>query len=303
MVLNFNNFSKSRLVESDNYELVGADQTWNGGYKISVLDLTENNVDEIPRDRIIVAKKNETSIALAYMDQDGEESDYFWIPKNACKLVTDDSVGIKEILLDPYKKWISSSINRERFEDFVEDFKDSLESSKTTDQDRIKSSAQDDVEIILNLLGIPGEIESFDSYGDYIWDATLNNGMIVEITKRRPEDLLSKFKIFTNTNDREPCLFIDNSSSEKKTLFNISGLIKTNVPVGIFSSTNLDAYLSYLIKRAVNIQEVSDQEALANYFKSLIDSDPDNKELIHNISTLLEEFMDRKDVESLHPKA
>lgn len=302
MVLNFNNFSKLKLNEEDSSSS-GVTPIWNGGYKISTLDLTKNDVDEIPRDRIIIPKTNETSIALAYIDQDGEESDYFWIPKEACKIKSDDQYGVKEIILDPYKKWISASANRERAEDFIEDFLDCVESSKLTGQESVKANAQDDVEIILDLLGIPCQVKSFDSCGDYIWDANMDNGMLVEITKRSSEDLLSKFKIFADSNDREPCLFIDNSTAKKKTIFNIPNLIKTEIPRGILSVSDLDPYVKYLIKRSVNIQDVSDEESLANHFKNMIDSGSDDKDLIRSISTLLEEFMDRRDIESIYPNA
>ena len=303
MVLNFHNFRKSRLNESESYSAPGIIETWNGGYKISTLDLTADEVDEVPRDRVIIPKKNETSIALSYIDSDGEESDYFWIPKDACSFNTDDEFGIKEIVLDPYKKWVTNPTNRERLDDFIEEFSDSFESSKLTGQEKVKTGAQDDVEIILDLLGIPGSIESFDSCGDYIWDANLHNGMLVEITKRSSDDLLSKFKIFLNSNDREPCMYVDNSSSNKKTIFNIPNLIKTEIPSGILSNTNIDPYISYLIKRATNNHDVSDQESLVNYFKSLVDSGSGEKDLIRRISSLLEEFMDKKDIEDLHPNA
>ena len=302
MVLNFDSFRRSRLNESASYSVPGITQTWNGGYQISTLDLTEDDIDEVPRDRIIIPKKNETSIALSYIDSDGEESDYFWIPKDVCKFTTDDQFGVKEIVLDPYKKWVSHPQNRERLEDFIEEFSDSVESSKISGQEKIKTGAQDDVEIILDLMGIPGSVESFESCGDYIWDATLNNGMLVEITKRSPEDLLSKFKVFLNSDDKEPCIYVDNSSSSKKTIFNIPDLIKTEVPGGILSSNNLDPYLTYMIKRATNTHDVSDQESLVKHFKSTVDSDGD-KDLVRNMTSLIEEFMDRREIEGLHPKA
>jgi hypothetical protein len=303
MVVNFNDFQESRLNESENYQIPGVKSTWDGGYVIYPLDITVDEIDEIPRDRIIIPKQNETSFAICYMDGDGDESDYLWIPKEACKIKSNDSGSITEISFDPYKKWLSAETNKGRIEDFIEEFADSVESTKTTGQEKIKRNAQDDVELLMDIMEIPGTVESFDSCGDYIWDAKLNNGMLIEITKRSPDDLLSKFKIYLKANDHYPCIYINNNSGDRKTLFRIPSLDnEVAVPKGLLGSGNLDHYTKYLTKRAMEIQDSSDEEDLLKYFQDQISQESDDKETLKIISDLLSEFMDRREVEALSPK-
>ena len=303
MVANFKDFQELRLNESENYQVPGVKSSWDGGYTIYPLDITVDEVEEIPRDRIIIPKQNETSFAICYMDIDGDESDYLWIPKEACKIKSNDTGSITEISFDPYKKWLSSGTNKGRIEDFIEEFADSVEASKTTGQEKIKINAQDDVELLMDIMEIPGSVESFDSCGDYIWDAKLDNGMLIEITKRSPDDLLSKFKIYLKANDHYPCVYINNSSGERKTLFRIPALDNdVTIPKGLIGSRNQDPYTKYLTRRAMDIQDSSDEEALLKYFQDQVTQESDDKETLKIISNLLSEFMDRREVEALSPK-
>ena len=303
MVVSFKTFQKSRLNESDIYEVPGVKSSWDGGYVISPLDITVDKVDDVPRDRIIIPKQNETSFAICYIDCDGDESDYLWIPKEACKIKKDDLGQITEISFDPYKKWISSESNRGRLEDFIEEFADSLENSKTTGQEKIKTNAQDDVELLMDIMEIPGSIESFDSCGDYIWDAKLDNGMLIEITKRSPEDLLSKFKIYLNASDHYPCIAINNSSADRKTSFRIPSLDnEVSIPKVLMGTRNHDPYTKYLTKRAMNTHDSSDEESLVKHFQDQISQGSEDRESLKTMAALLSEFMDKHEVEALSPK-
>ena len=220
MVLGFNDFQKNKINEGQSYHIPGVKDSWDGGYIISPVDLTAGE-REIPSDKIIIPKKNETSIAICYVDSLGNESEYVWIPNDAISFKKDDDGAIIELDLDPYKKWISKESNRSRIDDFIEDFANHLEYYKNTGQDRTTQNAQDDVELLMDLIGIPGSIESFESCGDYIWEAKLDNGMLIEISKRSKDDLLSKFKIYLNSSDHHPCVYINNDSLNKKTYFKI----------------------------------------------------------------------------------
>jgi hypothetical protein len=295
MVLGFNDYQRSKINESGSYAVPGIKDSWGSGYVISVVDATDGKKQ--PKDKIIIPKKNEKSIALCYVDNDGNQSEYVWIPMDACSMKKSDADEITEIHLDPYKKWITSSVNKSKVDDLIEDFADHLETSKTTGQERIKQNAQDDVELLMDLIGIPGSIESFESCGDYIWDAKLDNGMLIEITKRSKDDLLSKFKIYLNASDHHPCVYINNDSLDKKTSFKIPDMNVITVPKGFTEVKNPDPYIKYLTRRSMDIHTPSDQESLFKHFQNLISSGSGDKELLKDIVSLLSEFMDKRDVE------
>ena len=286
MVLGFNDFQKNKINEGQSYQIPGIKDSWDGGYIISPIDLTAGE-REIPSDKIIIPKKNGTSIAICYVDSDGKESDHVWIPNDAISFKKDADGAIIELDLDPNKKWISKEDNKSRMDDFIEEFANHLEHSKTTGQDRIKQNAQDDVELLMDLLGIPGSIESFESCGDYIWDATLDNGMLIEISKRSKDDL---------------CVYINNDSLNKKTSFKIQDMGIITVPCGFSDVKNPDPYIKYLTRRAMDIQSNSDEESLLNHYKRSVDSGSQDREMLKNIASLLSEFIDKRKVEEISAK-
>jgi hypothetical protein len=301
MVLGFKDFQKNKINEGQSYHIPGVKDSWDGGYIISPVDLTAGE-KEIPSDKIIIPKKNETSIAICYVDSSGKESEYVWIPNDAISFKKDNNGAIIELDLDPYKKWISKEGNRSRIDDFIEDFANHLEYSKTTGQDRTIQNAQDDVELLMDLIGIPGSIESFESCGDYMWEAKLDNGMLIEITKRSKDDLLSKFKIYLNSSDHHPCVYINNDSLNKKTSFKIQDMGIITVPGGFTDVKNPDPYVKYLTKRAMDIQDNSDEESLLNHYKRSVDSESQDSEMLKNVASLLSEFIDKREVEEISSK-
>jgi hypothetical protein len=301
MVLGFNDFQRFKINESESYKIPGIKDTWGGGYIISPVDLTVDG-KESPSDKVIISKKNETSIAICYVDNEGNESDNIWIPNDAISIKKDEDGSIIEINIDPYKKWISKENNKSRIEDFIEEFANHLETSKTTGQERIEQNAQDDVELLMDLIGIPGSIESFESCGNYTWDANLDNGMLIEITKRSNDDLLSKFKIYLNSSDHHPCVYINNDSLDKKTSFKIPNMNVITVPKGFMEMKNPDPYIKYLTRRAMDIQNDSDEESLFNHYKRSIESGSEDREMLKTIASFLSEFMDKRDIEDISVK-
>jgi hypothetical protein len=301
MVLGFNDFQKNKINEGQSYQIPGIKDSWEGGYIITPVDLTVGE-REMPSDKIIIAKKNGTSIAICYADSSGKESDYLWIPNDAISFKKNGDGAIIEIGISPHNKWISKEGNISKIDDFIEEFANHLEYSKTTGHDRIKQNAQDDVELLMDLIGIPGSIKSFESCGDYIWNATLDNAMLIEITKRAKDDLLSKFKIYLNPNDHHPCVYINNDSLNKKTSFKITDMGIITVPCGFSDVKNPDPYIKYLTKRAMDIQNNSDEESLLNHYKRSVDSGSQDREMLKNVSSLLSEFMNKRKVEEISAK-
>ena len=95
MVLGFNDFQKNKINESQSYQIPGIKDSWEGGYIITPVDLTAGK-KEMPSDKIIIAKKNGTSIAICYADSSGKESDHLWIPNDAISFKKDGDGAITD---------------------------------------------------------------------------------------------------------------------------------------------------------------------------------------------------------------
>ena len=74
------------------------------------------------------------------------------------------------------------------------------------------------------------------------------------------------------------------------------------VPKGFIEIKNPDPYIKYLTKRAMDIQNNSDEESLFNHYKRSVESGSEDREMLKNIAALLSEFMDNKDVEEISAK-
>ena len=74
------------------------------------------------------------------------------------------------------------------------------------------------------------------------------------------------------------------------------------IPKGFTEIKNPDPYIKYLTKKAMDIQNDSDNESLLKYYKRSIDTGCEDREMLKNIASLLTEFMDKKDVEEISSK-
>jgi hypothetical protein len=74
------------------------------------------------------------------------------------------------------------------------------------------------------------------------------------------------------------------------------------VPCGFTDVKNPDPYIKYLTKRAMDIQNNSDEESLFNHYKRSVDSGSQDGEMLKNVALLLSEFMDKRKVEEISAK-
>ena len=74
------------------------------------------------------------------------------------------------------------------------------------------------------------------------------------------------------------------------------------VPGGFTDVKNPDPYVKYLTKRAMDIQDNSDEESLLNHYKRSVDSGSQDGEMLKNVALLLSEFMDKRKVEEISAK-
>ena len=156
-LMNFNGFQKL-ITESTSYQIPGVKNIWGGGYELEVFKSPKHLEDLEKSQGIFVADKNEKSIALCFLNSDGSESEYFWVPNDAIALKDLDE---EQHLLkfDPYKKWILKHENKDKVEDFLEGFADHLESSKIWGSDKMGRNAKDDVEMLIDIFDIPSPIK------------------------------------------------------------------------------------------------------------------------------------------------
>jgi len=258
------------LKESQTYNIPGIKDVRGGGLEIDVHDVSDEG-SEPEHDRIIITKKNGTSVCISYINDEGKEMESLWIPLSGLDAVKDSTGKISKLILDPYKKWIASSDNFSKVDDFIENFTEYLEGGRNSDSSALENSAKDDVEIIIDVLGIPNGIREFKKgNGEYSWEAILDNGSLVEIVKRSKDDLMGSFSFYKNEGDHMPSLCIKNSGTNKTSLFTLPDNLKIEEEVGVSDLKKSDPYYSYLLKKSLGLESKPDEDKLIEYFRDLV---------------------------------
>lgn len=282
------------------YQIQDVNFTPEGGYEISVVDCSSGENHE-KFQKIYIAKKTEKSLGLSFLDKKGKEHDCLWIPKDVVDIQGSGENLIVKIR--PYSRWKSNPENTNKLEDFLEDFADTLETSKVWGKDRMKREAQDDAELLLDLLDYQTVIKAFNKSGDNQWEAELEDGKIMEITKRNPSDLMGTFKLYANKNSANPLITIVNSGNDPKTTFDIPEIGKTEIDGLLIGTTNKTPYLKYLLKKCLGTETASDRSDLYDYFQNQISKNGLKSDEMKLIVKLLSEFMDNKELKSLVSQA
>jgi len=291
-LLSFSDFSRG-VFESSSYEIPGIVDLHDGGYEIHIAPLDSSHEERF--DKIFISKQNDKSIGLSFLDKNGREAEIFWIPKEATES-TENSIRIKSI-----NRWASNPDNKSKLEDFFEDFADSVENYKLTGSSRNEQNAKDDVEMIIDLFEIPSRISSFKKSGENQWDAELENGKIVEITKRNSDDLVSTFKVYPDINSSTPSLIIQNTSTPKTT-FNSEEIGKIEIDDVFLGLKKCNPYIKFLFKKSLGIVTHSDDAELYAYFRdNSKKSDMDLRDL-RNIATLLKDTVDQSEIRHILDK-
>ena len=190
----YENFSP--LHESKKYEnLRFVKKTWGGEYILDVNDYQKTGNKPL-KGFILVGKDSGKAIALTYLNSDGTESKYLWVPYFAGYINKNIRGGISSIKITPYKNWLSQPENEKKLEEFLDGFEESLEKEKTENEKTVSLQAQKDLDLILDMYNINSGIKKFEKGDkDNEWRAILENGFIVMIKKRSSEDLVGEFRI------------------------------------------------------------------------------------------------------------
>lgn len=310
-IKNFKEFTK--INESlSTYKSPGIQNTWGGGYEMDVADLTSG--DDPEYDRALVVKKNGTSICLGYLGGNKKTAGHFWVPLDAVEL-SKNGEKISKVVFDPYKKWITLGPNLSKVEDFIENLLDYSESGSKENAEILRNKAKDDVEILLDLLGINSNIDHFSDGGeDNSWEALLKNGGLVEIKKRSDDDLMGSFKIYKNHKDSTPAINIKNLGNSKISSFNLGKDIDIEEPIGISAFKSKNPYYNFLKNKSLGFESSEDKESMINHYSDFLkkntpheESDDKEKEMkrigdIRKFEKVLSSFLTTEEIESYKSK-
>jgi len=316
-LLGFNSFineSLSRLKGNSS----SIKERWDGGYDVRICDSVANG-DRMDDSYINIAKKTEKAVALAYIKPDGKVSEFLWIPGVACfkkKYVASSGVYYS-VEIPSYTYWFKDEANRRKLENFLNDFMDAQEVKKRKGIDDILEQAKDDIDLILDQVGLNDAVASLEKgKSDYEFEGVTENGLNVVINKRSKEDLVGDFEIYKTKSETRPAIrfsYTKGSSSPSFT-FNING--KNYQTSGRITEVENNPYLRYLMLRALNKEEQSDKDGLLNYYTDLLKSQDwtyqysddsrayksgqKSMDHIREVGDLLKEFMTDKEVDDIY---
>jgi hypothetical protein len=135
------------------------------------------------------------------------------LPKNTCEVKK--SPQFASIEIKPYTKWFSNEANREILENFVEDYlNDRILKPKDEDESVIS-----DIELVLDTIGIPGNVTNFTKISDNFYEANLSNGIEVELKKHHKNDIFKALKIYKDKNSKFPDIKLKRNGLGKQVEF------------------------------------------------------------------------------------
>jgi hypothetical protein len=316
-ILEYENFNP--LNESGKYQnLRFVRKSWNGEYVLDVDDYQKNGGRAL-KGFILVGKDSGKAVALTYLNPDGGEAKYLWIPYFAGFVNKNSKGGVSSIKISPYKNWLSQPENEKKLEEFLDGFEESIEKEKTENQKTVSLQAQKDLDLILDMYGINSPIAKFEK-GDHDneWKAELENKFIVIIKKRSAEDLVGEFRIYPDPKSDVPSIEINTEKNNVGFTFKRAGedRVKRNIDM---TSLKSDPVAFYLFKNIIGSQEYEEEKSLLAYFESIIKSEDttyhmsddsrsykrgeDQRKEIDLVSKLLEDFLTSKKIEEIYSKS
>lgn len=318
-LLDFNLFmNESSSISKGGSSSYNVSERWDGGYDIRMCDSLLNG-DRMDDSYINIAKKTEKAVALAYVKPDGKTSEYLWMPSSACfkKKYVSSSGAYYSVEIPSYTYWFKDELNRRKLEDFLNDFVDSQELKKRKGIDDILEQAKDDLDLILDQVGLNDAIASLErGNSDYSFEGITENGLNVIINKRSREDLVGDFEIYSSKKETRPAIRFSytKGSNQPNFIFDIDG--KNYQASSRITEVENNPYLRYLILRSLNKEKQTEKEGLFNYYIELLKSHDWNYQYsddsrtykagqkaadhINEVGDLLKKFMPEKEVSNIY---
>lgn len=267
-ILSFNDFKINESDDTDEHISVdGIRSIMDDGYEISA----ENFCDfdgTLPIGSIIVTSDNNSSITIAFCGSGGEIENEISIPKDSVDIRMEDNNYL--VTIDPERRWLNIPGNRAAVEDFIEDFANcKIESDNHST--RMLDGVKDDVYTILDIIGIPYDIESAEKVDDNQYEVKLANGMLVDVKKRSNNDMVGNFDVYKKHDDMYPAFSINSDKGKMGFSFDSDDIPASEVESNI-SDINKDDYINYLLRKSLGIETHSDKERLYKHFVDSVNS-------------------------------
>ena len=245
-------------------------ERWDGGYDIDVFDAVDQGkkIDGY----INISKKTPKAIGISYLKANGTESDYFWIPLFCTKKSSIDSLGRYHRLSIPsYTNWFKDEKNQKALDDFLDSFIESSEERKISKRDKIRERAKEDFDLILDYLDLNDSLVELKSGNEeYSFEGQTENGFYVEVTKRTPDDLLGKFKIYKSDKDTRYSVeySLERKDGTPVFFFRVGDRRYTfhGSPIDLKSNK----FASYLLKKSLGKETRDDEQSLVEYFEEIL---------------------------------
>ena len=262
-VSNFLDYSNS-LNEGNSFKkelgVLGPFEEW--GYKIKT-SCPEYGGDLSPG-LILASGMGEDSdeVCLKYVYGEDKESDSIYLPKS-CMSVSGSS---KNPILQTKNgvRWWESESNQEILDDFINSFIESKHFSGPEEE-----TCQEDLETILDLLGIESSVVNLEKKKDFHWLGKLEDGMEIEMKKKDENDFLKNLKLYLNSDSYSPEVEIyrDSPGYEAVFLTPKGKFIRKTKKLTDFSSDPINKYLfSSSMKKDPSLY----QEPVVNYLNSIL---------------------------------
>lgn len=264
------NFSEFKLNESEDltpeeyYKVPGVNNFMEDGYEISA----ENCIDseDYPASKISVIEETPTSIRICYCDTHGNPMEDIWLPK--------DSLDIKEngddefiVTIHPDCRWINDPLNREKIEEFIENF-DNFRTDQSDKEDRHLESIKDDLENFLDAIGFEATVNDISKIGENEYEIYLDNNLCANVKKRSLSDLIGRIRLYKDKIIGDPGVEISGNQNGITLVSNIPDLFKKEVECGL-DDFEENPYLRYLLKKPLDLDTNSDRDKLATYYSTI----------------------------------
>jgi hypothetical protein len=241
---------------------------------ISVTDITSN--PESKKNRAILFNSTGGSALLSYVNKAGEELDSIEIPLSIIKTKKGENGKVSRVSINKYKNLEDHDTTEDLIDDFIEGFANYL----TVKNGQRTESTRCDIEILLDLLGIPDDVDTIKRKDRDSWEAVLKNKSLVDLKKRNKHDLFGSFKIYKTKDSTIPCLHIDNKGESKKTSFNFDDDPSMGIeePIGLSELKSKNPYYDYLINRCTGRDTKTHKDGFVNYFIETLKNNRSNNQ-------------------------
>lgn len=264
IIFSFSDYSEF-LNEGNSYKkslgILGPFQNW--GYKIKTSCPEKGG--KTSSDCVIISNLSEETPELCLKYTYGEkESDPVYLPKNSFDVSGDPKYPVIQTRSNS-RYWEEES-HQEILDEFINSFIESKH-FEAPEED----SSREDLEMILDILGIDSPVLDLKKKKDFHWEGKLEDGTEMEMKKKNSEDFLKNLKIYLSSDSYSPEVEIYQDFPGFETIF--------CTPKGKFvrktknlSDFSRDPIHQYLFHSSMKKDPSLYQEPVLNYLNTILKS-------------------------------